>query len=388
MQMLNKKFAIQKMLSIAFCILSTTNFCQAQIVTGQAYIENGNTAKAESDARREAMRTFVERQCGVKVNSFSQMENFVLVRDRVVTQSEGYVVVKKVISSKASGDYYTVVMDLEAGNKPIELVANDIKGYINSLDENSNRNGIDIALTGENPNETDWWNKVLVEKLKLQGFKTFVNDDIVRIQQINSSAANSYEIRRIGREQQSGAKAIIRGKVGLVRKAELVDKKTYRAIAQISCEIIGYESNAVDAVARYYTAVADDPFLAERRAQEQVILEASEELAKQASVTSQQETRGGTLNVKTMLSFSGIANRGVERGTILKAIQGAECSVIRSGFVANGDFQVFLSSSSYANLEELKSAILDQINASYPNAYDQRNENAMGSVSYTIKLRG
>lgn len=383
------KLLKKKMLVLALGLMSYSGLGYAQAVTGQAFIENNNIQKAESDARREAMRTFVEQQCGVKVNSYTEVENFMLVRDRIATQSEGYVTVKKVISSGRNGDFYTVVLDLEVGNKPMELAADDIKGYLSTLDANSNRNGIDIALVGDNIEQTNYWNRVLIEKLRYQGFQTNQNDAVIDFQMKNLAGASNYaEMRRIGREQQSGAKAIIRGNVRLARRAELVAKNTYRAIAEVSCEIIGYESNAVDAVSRYYTAVANNAYLAEKRAQEQVIMEACEELARQAAITCQQETRGGTLNVKTLLTFSGVQNKGVERNTIIKAIQNSGCSVVRSGFVANGDFQVYLSSNSYGNLEELKSAVLGEINNSYPNAYDQRNESSMGSVTYTIKLQG
>ena len=116
---MNKRWIIS-ILGILFA-LSFSLVAQAQMVTGMAYIENGNLVKARETARREAMRAFVEERIGVKVNAQSEMENFLLVRDRIVSKSEGFVVVKKVVSESNDGTYYTVVLDLEAGTKPIEL---------------------------------------------------------------------------------------------------------------------------------------------------------------------------------------------------------------------------------------------------------------------------
>lgn len=54
-------------------LLLGSGFCMplanAQLVTGMAYIENGNVVKAKEAARREAMRSFVEQQVGVRVNA-------------------------------------------------------------------------------------------------------------------------------------------------------------------------------------------------------------------------------------------------------------------------------------------------------------------------------
>ena len=60
------------------------------------------------------------------------------------------------------------------------------------------------------------------------------------------------------------ANAIIRGRIRLARPAEKIKSRAYRAVAQVNCELIGYDANAVDVAAGYYTQVADTPEKAEQ----------------------------------------------------------------------------------------------------------------------------
>ena len=387
---------MKKMLIAASCL---TLLCagwnlspvQAEIVTGQAYIENGNLEKANTDARKDAMRTFIESKLGVKVSSTTEVVNSMLVRDSIVTQSDGYVLIKKVIDEKQNGNIYTVSLDLEANTKLIQSAAADLPSRLQALDSDSSRSGINVAIIDEDSRNTALWNDYFTGILKQEGFRAEVNDPVVlylgqHLGQTYDLTLNT-EIRRIGRTgDRMDANAIIRGRISLAQPAEKLAPGSYKAIAQINCELIGYDSNTVDVSSGYYPYVASTAAEAERKAKETALRSAAEELGKQALLTNQQEYRGGVHNLKTTLVFHHLTNKAVQRNQIIAGLRNVNCRVIRSAFTGPDTFQVFVSATDYNNLEELKEAILSHFSAQFPNIIDAVDDNQAGSTKLGFDL--
>ena len=387
---------MKKMLIAASCL---TLLCagwnlspvQAEIVTGQAYIENGNLEKANTDARKDAMRTFIESKLGVKVSSTTEVVNSMLVRDSIVTQSDGYVLIKKVIDEKQNGNIYTVSLDLEANAKLIQSAAADLPSRLQALDSDSSRSGINVAIIDEDSRNTALWNDYFTGILKQEGFRAEVNDPVVlylgqHLGQTDDLTLNT-EIRRIGRTgDRMDANAIIRGRISLAQPAEKLAPGSYKAIAQINCELIGYDSNTVDVSSGYYPYVASTAAEAERKAKETALRSAAEELGKQALLTNQQEYRGGVHNLKTTLVFHHLTNKAVQRNQIIAGLRNVNCRVIRSAFTGPDTFQVFVSATDYNNLEELKEAILSHFSAQFPNIIDAVDDNQAGSTKLGFDL--
>ena len=387
---------MKKMLIAASCL---TLLCagwnlspvQAEIVTGQAYIENGNLEKANTDARKDAMRTFIESKLGVKVSSTTEVVNSMLVRDSIVTQSDGYVLIKKVIDEKQNGNIYTVSLDLEANTKLIQSAAADLPSRLQALDSDSSRSGINVAIIDEDSRNTALWNDYFTGILKQEGFRAEVNDPVVlylgqHLGQTDDLTLNT-EIRRIGRTgDRMDANAIIRGRISLAQPAEKLAPGSYKAIAQINCELIGYDSNTVDVSSGYYPYVASTAAEAERKAKETALRSAAEELGKQALLTNQQEYRGGVHNLKTTLVFHHLTNKAVQRNQIIAGLRNVNCRVIRSAFTGPDTLQVFVSATDYNNLEELKEAILSHFSAQFPNIIDAVDDNQAGSTKLGFDL--
>ena len=387
---------MKKMLIAASCL---TLLCagwnlspvQAEIVTGQAYIENGNLEKANTDARKDAMRTFIESKLGVKVSSTTEVVNSMLVRDSIVTQSDGYVLIKKVIDEKQNGNIYTVSLDLEANTKLIQSAAADLPSRLQALDSDSSRSGINVAIIDEDSRNTALWNDYFTGILKQEGFRAEVNDPVVlylgqHLGQTDDLTLNT-EIRRIGRTgDRMDANAIIRGRISLAQPAEKLAPGSYKAIAQINCELIGYDSNTVDVSSGYYPYVASTAAEAERKAKETALRSAAEELGKQALLTNQQEYRGGVHNLKTTLVFHHLTNKAVQLNQIIAGLRNVNCRVIRSAFTGPDTFQVFVSATDYNNLEELKEAILSHFSAQFPNIIDAVDDNQAGSTKLGFDL--
>lgn len=381
------KKTIGPILAAVLCLGAFPYSANAELVTGQAYIENGNIQKAKLDAKRDAMRTFVEKEVGVHIKASSEAVNSLLVRDSIIAKDNGYVLVKKIVDEKEEGDLYTVVLDLEADKKQIQTQEADVHDRLMNIDETSSRYGLNVAIVDEDASQTAFWNDYFTGMLKITGFRSQVNDAVVAYlgQNINrqDDLTLNAEIRRMGRlGDRMDANAIIRGRIRLVRPAEKIKSRAYRAVAQVNCELIGYDSNAVDVAAGYYTQVADMPEKAEQLAKEAALQAAAKKLGSESLKTVQQEFRDG---IKMTFVFQPITDKMTQRRKILDGLTHANCEIIRSSFV-RGTLQVYVSSAEYNSLEELKEAVMRQLTPSFPQLTEADDGGQYGSTKLIFNI--
>lgn len=381
------KKAIGSILAVVLCLGAFPYSARAELVTGQAYIENGNIQKAKLDAKRDAMRTFVEKEVGVHIKASSEAVNSLLVRDSIIAKDNGYVLVKKIVDEKEEGNLYTVVLDLEADKKQIQTQEADVHERLMNIDEASSRYGINVAIVDEDASQTAFWNDYFTGMLKITGFRSQVNDAVVAYlgQNINrqDDLTLNAEIRRMGRlGDRMDANAIIRGRIRLVRPAEKIKSRAYRAVAQVNCELIGYDSNAIDVAAGYYTQVADTPEKAEQLAKEAALQAAAKKLGSESLKTVQQEFRDG---IKMTFVFQPITDKMTQRRKILDGLTNANCEIIRSSFV-RGTLQVYISSAEYNSLEELKEAVIRQLMLSFPQLTEADDGGQYGSTKLIFNI--
>lgn len=381
------KKAIGSILAVVLCLGAFPYSARAELVTGQAYIENGNIQKAKLDAKRDAMRTFVEKEVGVHIKASSEAVNSLLVRDSIIAKDNGYVLVKKIVDEKEEGNLYTVVLDLEADKKQIQTQEADVHERLMNIDEASSRYGINVAIVDEDASQTAFWNDYFTGMLKMTGFRAQVNDAVVaylgqHINRQNDLTLNA-EIRRMGRlGDRMDANAIIRGRIRLVRPTEKIKSRAYRAVAQVNCELIGYDSNAIDVAAGYYTQVADTPEKAEQLAKEAALQAAAKKLGSESLKTVQQEVRDG---IKMTFVFQPITDKMTQRRKILDGLTHANCEIIRSSFV-RGTLQVYVSSAEYNSLEELKEAVIRQLMPSFPQLTEADDGGQYGSTKLIFNI--
>jgi len=381
---MKKKIALSLATAVG-CMLMATS-ASAEIVTGYAAIEQNNIAKAREDARRDAMRSYVEAKIGVHVNSESETVNYVLTRDRVLAQSDGYVLVKKVVKESAANGIMSVTLDLAAGVKPIEVSPEDTKSYLRSLSTDSARYGLDIAVVDKSGSM--FWTNYMSGKLTEAGFDAHSNgavlDYLGRNMQLNDFQLNA-ELRRIGNFDRQG-NALIRGRIDSVRAAENVGGGLYRAVAEITANIVGYDSNNMDAVSKYAEGIARTPEEAERKAKENVIDEAVKVLAQQSILTDQVMTKGGNQNIIAQLRFDRISNPAADREAVKQAAINAGCRV-RTCAIMGNYIALAVHSSQYGNLNDLVDGIIAALKPNYGLVYPEMI-NTVGSTQYIIHLRG
>ncbi len=89
-------------------------------VTGEAAIVNGDEAKAEKEAREQALRTAVEQVAGLLISSDTITQNNQLLRDRVFANTSGYVRKHEVLSKVKEKGVMKVTVRAEVGTVALD----------------------------------------------------------------------------------------------------------------------------------------------------------------------------------------------------------------------------------------------------------------------------
>ncbi len=92
---------------LAFTWLPTPIFAIEIEAEGRASIHNKNTASARSQAIRNAQRNAIEQGVGVLINAKAQTQNYEIIRENILTTSEGFITKYTIVSEGAvAGDEY------------------------------------------------------------------------------------------------------------------------------------------------------------------------------------------------------------------------------------------------------------------------------------------
>jgi len=87
---------------------------------GMAVIGNNRVDIAREKALDGALRSAVEKVVGVMVSSTSEVENFQLKLDRILSESKGFISNYKIISEKRQGDQFEVTVEAEVGRERLK----------------------------------------------------------------------------------------------------------------------------------------------------------------------------------------------------------------------------------------------------------------------------
>ena len=220
-------------------------------VEGMGAIIAGDKAKAEEDAVNDALRNAVEQVVGMHVESQTLVDNFVVVQDRILSRTRGFVSAYRVVSREEEPDLIRVkveatvkeadlVSDLDAigllmarKNYPRLLVLIDEQIFLDEGGEEREPTTVDASTTAG----------ALLSALRPKGFR-FVDPGVVAAgteANMLSSAlqGNAAEAVRIGRAYQADVillgRAISRrgtipyGGGGLVSMQSVVNVQAIRA---------------------------------------------------------------------------------------------------------------------------------------------------------------
>lgn len=345
---------------------SAFSSASAMIATGEAPIQ-ATEEEARAEARKDALRKVIEQEVGVHVTSHTETSMGMVISDEISAKSDGYVVINKVLKEWQSEGFYFMQLDATADSRKIQVAAQDIKSRLQAIeDENTSRSGIQIAVVERNAAGQYSFTEgdtvpYIAEKLKLAGFNAVANDDVTAYLVRHAADPNAgVEARRIARTTRTEENALLRGVLATEEIRSHTDGMK-EAVVKASFELIGLDSNRVDAFSRYFTAVAPYDADAERKARDLATRAAVEELGRQALETVQSEMRSGNQVIKTTVIFAGLSDYAAQEQLIKQGLAAAQCRIIRASRTDASTMKVFLSTNAYNDMASLASAIQAQI---------------------------
>jgi len=130
--------AHKRLLLIPLMLLSATvGAATPEVVTkeatGEAAVVGGNRAKAEKEARDQALRQAVEQVAGVMIQADTTTANNQLVSDRIYANTAGYVRKYEVISTKEEGGVVKVTVKAEVGAGQIDKDLQAIRAMVRRM---------------------------------------------------------------------------------------------------------------------------------------------------------------------------------------------------------------------------------------------------------------
>lgn len=362
-----KSFA-RSLAALAACVLlsAAPALCSAEIVEGQAPIIDGNVEQARYAARQDAMRIYVEGKVGVHVQSSTEVDMGMVVSDRILTNSDGYVQLKRVVDEKQSGGIYIVHLDLDADTHLMETAVADVQSRLEALEANSSRSGVSVAVGGVDENgrfeSVPKLNNYVRGMMEDKGFLAVTNDAVLQYMASHRDLDDPnalVEIRQFARQYREMENALLRGT--LSTQSITRQGGSYVAVVHASFELIGLDNNASNSFANYFTAAASSPTGAKQKAQEMAVREAVNALGQKALKTDQRENRGGVHHIKTMLAFTNLGDPAGRAKQILTALSNMGIHVIRSGLTSSGSFQAFIDATQYQDTGALQEAITQNL---------------------------
>lgn len=88
--------------------------------TGMATVHNNYVDIARDKALDNALRNVVERAAGVMITGSTEVDNFQLKMDSILSESKGFLETYKILSEKREGDNYEVTIEAEVGTGKLQ----------------------------------------------------------------------------------------------------------------------------------------------------------------------------------------------------------------------------------------------------------------------------
>ncbi|MDA8126853.1 MAG: flagellar assembly protein T N-terminal domain-containing protein [Deltaproteobacteria bacterium] len=112
---MKKSWVILAAVAGLLCSFATVQAQTKVRAEGMAIVINNRADIARDKALDAALRSAVEKVAGVMVSSTSEVENFQLKMDRILSESKGFVNTYKIVSESRQQDRLTVVIDADVG---------------------------------------------------------------------------------------------------------------------------------------------------------------------------------------------------------------------------------------------------------------------------------
>ena len=384
-------------MAATFIPVQSGNIAQAEIYRGMAAIVNGDTAKAQREAREDAMRNCIESQLGAKVTGHTETDMGMVTVDRIMVDADGYVKMKGTPKFTERDGVIVCEIDLEASTQKIAQVGDDVRSQIqNAINaDTTGRTNIVVAVSGrdengnlQNDSNTSTITAYLEDVMRLQGFTAHAPDEIVEyVSGLDfDNPIVRADARKYVRNEMPQANGILRGSLSTVSVKK--SGGVWTATVQATFQLVGTVSGEVNSYSEYFTAVDAERILAIDKARRIAAQKSAEEIAKRAAETIQGETRGGVQHTKILIEVAGITDRTGQGERVLNAIKNGSCRVLRSFYDKKDPttLKVFVDATNAGSLQD----IIDNIKAQLPGNLESGDEDSdrRGSARIYLRYRG
>ena len=321
--------------------------CYAEVVEGFAPIVNGDVETARQKARKYAMRSYVESKVGVNVESNTTVDMGLVISDRIVTDSKGYVQIKKVISEKQQGSLYVVKLDLEADDTVIETkYKEDAAKAMGALDVNTDsRRAANIAIIHvglDGRNVKDEQATFSMQKyMEAMNVQTVQNDELMNYM-LKMPDATLADLRKeaIATNYENDAGSILTGRI----KDISVNKVEGGYVAEVEAYYLfaGLRNNYSNSYSEYFQEFGRTSHDALRTAHATAANKASEELTKSALKVIQIEDK-----FSASLEFHNLTDKINQGNAIVSVLQNMGCRILKEGFAPNGVYRIRIVTTNY-----------------------------------------
>jgi hypothetical protein len=212
-------------LALSFVLFFFTAHAQDRLrAVGMATIHENAVDIARDKAIENAQRNAVEEKVGVMITSFSEVENYQLKMDQILSESKGFINTYKIVSEERIGDTYQVTIEADVGIGKLK----DRMAAINLIMARKSKPRL-MILFNEKSQKDAVAEASMTKYFISQGFK-LVNPDTVKKEE-------GYEhIRATGddRKQLSGLARRYGAEVVIISKVETTTKSFKMGDVEVS----------------------------------------------------------------------------------------------------------------------------------------------------------
>ncbi len=182
--------------------------------TGMAAVHRGIIDIARDKAIDNALRNAVEEQVGIMITSFSEVENFQLKMDQILTESKGFINSYRIISEGREGDAYKVTIEATVGTGRLK----DRMAAIDLIMVRKMKPRLMVVFAEPNPQNVVA-ETAMTRYFLSQGFRVIDAGASRKTGRAMSPPLPGSDVRRVATLAQSyGAEVVILGKLDLARK--------------------------------------------------------------------------------------------------------------------------------------------------------------------------
>jgi DNA-binding cell septation regulator SpoVG len=201
------------LLMLSFPLSFVPVYAQEKIrATGMATIHENSVDVARDKALENAQRNAVEEKAGVMVTSFSEVENFQLKMDQILSESKGFINTYKIVSEEKVGDTYSVTIEADVGVGRLK----DRMAAVNLIMARKSRPRL-MMLFNEKTQKDAVAEASMTKYFISQGFKLVNSDSGKKPEENHSTGDNRKQIK--GLAHSYGAEVVILAKVESTTRA-------------------------------------------------------------------------------------------------------------------------------------------------------------------------